>query len=93
MIIQFSPQQHDVNTIAYEFSTDKIVATMGDITDEFNFSVVGDGELIDIITTLPLQPILEAKRVGGTLFMTLLNFYSDHNADDSIRFPKPFEVK
>jgi hypothetical protein len=56
-------------------------------TDTFDFSALPDGESGEIVTTLPVNPIVRAARVAGVLELELLNFVGP-NATESERFPE-----
>lgn len=92
MIIYLSPQISD-DKIMYSFKGEVITATIGGITDTFDFSFFPDGELDReaITTTLPINPICTANRVNGVLSIKLLNFISE-DATYEERFPEWVEV-
>ena len=92
MRVKFSPQVAD-ERIKYIFERDKITATIGGVTDVFDFREFPDGELeVDSIETdLPVQPIISARRVDGVLEVILLNWIST-DASEEEKFPKWFEV-
>lgn len=96
MIINFSPQRND-DKLTYEFKDETIKATLNGITDTFDFSSLQEGDIIphneetgelEIETTLPLLPILNAKRENGQVIVTVLKYHGK-NAPESERFPKP----
>ncbi len=92
MQVKFSPQRND-NRIEYGFSGEVITATIGEKTDTFNFSVVPDGQAVvyNIETTLPINPIVSAKRTDGMLSVELLNFIGA-DATEEEKFPTWQEV-
>lgn len=88
MQIKYSPVRSD-KTIEYTFENDIIHVQTGEDTDTFDFSSFGDGEanVSEFVTTLPVNPIVSAKRVDGELFVELLNYISA-NATHEERFPQ-----
>lgn len=95
MKILLSPQVSD-GKILYKFSGDKVEITIGDITEEFDFTGVPNGklELYDeetgeelLKTTLPIQPIISAEKKDEVLYLELLNWISD-DASYEERFPE-----
>lgn len=95
MKILFSPQVNDL-VINYEFGKDVITATLNGVTDTFDFGEMPDGKIDnpfeDIETTLDVNVIISAERVGGELKVELLNFIGFDAAEEE-RFPEWFEVK
>lgn len=55
--------------------------------DFFDFSTLPDGELSDVETILPVNPIISAKREDGVLWVELLNFI-DLEATEEEKFPQ-----
>lgn len=91
MKILFIPVRRDKN-ITYEYLGEKIRATFEGQTDEFDFSTFAeDGILQDIETTLPFNPIFEAKRENGILYLKLI-YYHGANATQEELFPDWIEV-
>ena len=88
MRIFLSPQVSD-DEIKYTFDGDKITATLDGATDTFDFSDFPDGELEaeEIETTLPVNPILSAKREDGVLSVELLNFIAPDESREEVLFP------
>ena len=83
MKILFSPQVRDLDRIEYKFKEDVIEATFRGVTDIFDFTEFGEGKLDrfddetgeEIIETeLEENPVLEAERKVGELYVTLINF-------------------
>lgn len=61
-------------------------------SDRFDFSsFTDDGEVTEIETSLPMTPIISAKRDNGILSVTLLNYISE-DATDEEKFPVWREV-
>ena len=92
MRILFSPQRSD-KRIDYSFNGEKITATLNGVTDTFDFSMFPNGQAVteEIDTSLPVNPILSAKREGGVLSIVLLN-YIGLDATEVERFPEWQEV-
>jgi hypothetical protein len=55
-------------------------------TDTFDFSAMPDGEAGEITTTLPVNPIVSARKINGELEAELLNFIGP-DATEEERFP------
>lgn len=90
MRVLLSPQRAD-RKINYTFGNDVITATIDGQTDTFDFSEMPDGMATNIETTLPINPILSARRVGGVLEVVLLNWIGP-DATEEERFPTWQEV-
>lgn len=76
------------NKFDYSFNGEKVIAKLtydSDVdqdvteTDEFDFTGMPDGVLVDVETTLSVNPILKAERVDGVLFVTLIKFVEGGN--------------
>ena len=100
MLIKFSPQRND-DKLTYEFKDETIKATLNGITDTFDFSSLNEGDEVarneetgqlEIDTTLPLLPILNAKRENGQVIVTVLKYHGKDAPEDE-RFPAPLEVE
>lgn len=90
MQILYSPQKSE-NIILYKFEQDKIEVTLNGVTDIFDFSDFEDGRMLEVETTLEINPILEVVRESGNLKVKLLNFY-DEDATEEVLFPTWREV-
>lgn len=92
MRILLSPQVCE-EQITYSFEGEAIHATIGEITDTFDFSSFPDGEIHsnDITTTLPIVPISFARRENGVLSVELINFISEEATHEEC-FPEWMEV-
>lgn len=91
MQVKYSPQRSD-DKIGYEFNGEIITITIGEVSDVFDFSTIPDGVMVTdednpVVTTLPINPIVSAKRVNGELFLELLYFYGE-NATHEELFPE-----
>ncbi len=90
MKIYLSPQKSN-REIIYEFEDEKIIATIDNVTDTFDFSTMPDGIMHEVETILDVNPIVSAKRVEGELYVELLNFISK-DATEEEKFPEWLEV-
>lgn len=81
----------DNDEIHYNFENEKITVTWGILTDEFDFTGCPDGFLSSVETILPENPIIEAKRENGELYVKLLKFISS-DASEEEKFPDYVEV-
>ena len=93
MRILFSPQVPAVEgqRIRYTFGNDVITADIDGQTDTFDFSEMPDGEAVSIETTLPVNPVLSARRVDGVLEVVLLHWIGQDVSEEE-RFPDWIEV-
>ena len=71
MIVTYVPQRTD-RSVRYSISDEVVTATIGGVSDTFDFSELPDGEAAGIISTLDPCPVLSARRVDGELHVTLL---------------------
>jgi hypothetical protein len=103
MQIYLSPIRSD-HAITYQFSGETITATLDNQTETYDLSFIEEGqkirpidyndegnEIINIPTTLPIHPIISAKREGEVLHVELINFIGA-NATYEKRFPEWIEV-
>lgn len=91
--VYFSPQRAD-NQIEYSFCGETVTARIGEAENTFDFSALPDGELNieeSIETTLPVCPIISAKRMDGLLYLELLNWIGKDAPYES-RFPEWVEL-
>lgn len=86
MMIKFSPQLNDYESINYSFSGETITAQCGDAIDTFDFTNLPDGFLDpwDVETELPYDVIVSAKRENGVLYVELLNFIKMNATADEV---------
>lgn len=80
MRITYSPQRSD-RSLSYQFSGDRITATVDGVSDVFDFTSLPDGEAAGIISTLDPCPVLTARRVNGELHVTLLRTIGPRPSD------------
>ena len=93
--VYFSPQRAD-NQIEYSFCGEVAIARIGEVENTFDFTDLPDGELNkeddeSIETTLPVCPVISAKRVDGILHLELLNWIGKDAPYES-RFPEWCEL-
>lgn len=103
MKMLYSPQRNDnklvytfngeIVTVSLQEPSEQIIEDEPQIVfteiaqDTFDFSSIPDGELTDIETTLPINPILKAERIDGVLSLILLN-YIGADATEEEKFPE-----
>lgn len=99
MLVNFSPQRND-NKLEYIFKGETITATLNGQTDTFDLSELNEGDEVarneetgqlEIETTLPMLPILDARRENGQVVVTVLKYHGKV-APHGERFPEPLEV-
>lgn len=90
MKILLSPQRND-KKIEYKFEGEKVIATIDNMSDTFNFSSMPDGIMYEVETILDINPIISAKRADGILYVELLNFIGQ-DATEEEKFPEWQEV-
>lgn len=64
--------------IEYTLAGEAVTARMGDVEDTFDFATLQDGDrvLVDTIeTALSVNPIVEAYRENGNVYVVLLRHY------------------
>lgn len=91
--VYFSPQVSD-RKIEYGFNGETLTVKIGDTEDVFDLSSLPDGELDreePIESTLPVNPIISARRIDGILHLELLNWI-ESNAPYESRFPEWCEL-
>ncbi|WP_096269510.1 hypothetical protein [Paucisalibacillus globulus] len=74
MRVLYSPQRND-DKINYSFEKDKIIAEYKGLEDIFDFSLLPDGKLDYVETTLEVNPVRAAERINGELQVILLYFH------------------
>jgi hypothetical protein len=90
MWIKYSPCRSDDNLV-YTFDGEKVIANFNGQVDVFDFTEMPDGKAENIETTLPLNPIISAKREEGILYLELLYFHGPNPTHEE-RFPDWQEV-
>ena len=90
MRVLLSPQRSD-RKIGYKIEGEKVIATIDNVTDIFDFSTMPDGIMDEVETILDVNPIVSAKRIDGELYVELLNFIVQ-DATEEERFPEWQEV-
>ena len=90
MQIKYSPCRSD-DSLVYTFDGEKVIVNYNGQEDIFDFTEMPDGMAENIKTTLPLNPIISAKREEGILYLELLYFHGP-NATHEERFSDWQEV-
>ncbi len=98
MRVLYSPQLNERDTLEYLFEGDKITVTFNGEVDVFDFTGMSDGFANSydrrnqtIITTLPINPVIEATKKNGILSVTLMKFIGEEATDEE-KFPDWIEV-
>lgn len=93
MQVLYLPQLNEKDTLSYTFNGDVITATLNGVKDTFDFSgftsdgtALGYGRNPDIMSTLPINPVIEVTRINGDLNVKLVNFIKS-DASQAERFP------
>lgn len=90
MIIKTVPQRADKQLhIIIDAGNETVTASLDGVEDSFGFSQFPDGEIDNIETVLPVNPILKARRENGELYLEVLHWYQDPNTPEEVRFPQP----
>lgn len=72
MKFKYVPQRNDINQTEI-FEGEVITITQDSLSEVFDFTDFPEGaELTDIETILPINPIVSAKRIDGTLYIGIL---------------------
>lgn len=96
MKILLSPQVRNSNKIWYEVRKDIVIVTMNGITDSFDFSGMPNGELkmFDdngeelVETKLEENPLRNARRTNGTLYVEFVFSIEPDEKDNRLLFPE-----
>jgi len=93
MRVYFSPIVGLEKVVNYEFSGDSITATIEGVSDVFDFTGTPNGKVdtMSVETELPLNPLIQAERMDGVLFVELMNPIPEE-ATEFQRFPNWIEV-
>lgn len=91
MKVLFISQVNDFDSLSYRFEGEKIIATLNGVTDVIDFTGMPDGVATSVTSTLKYNPVKEARRENGELYVKLLNFISK-DAPDEEKFPEWREV-
>jgi hypothetical protein len=82
MRVLYTLQINDRDTLEYTFNGSVITATLNGATDVFDFTGMPDGKATvhgrnpEIVSTLPICPVIEAEVENGVLSVQLLKFIS-----------------
>lgn len=91
MRVLFLSQVNDFDSLSYQFEGEKIIATLNGVTDVIDFTGMPDGVATSVTSILKYNPVKEARRENGELFIKLLNFIGKDAPDDE-KFPEWREV-
>lgn len=86
MKVLFLSQVNDFDSLSYQFEGEKIIATLNGVTDVIDFTGMPNGVATCVTSTLKYNPVKEARRENGELYVKLLNFISK-DAPDEEKFP------
>ena len=90
MIIKPIPQQSDNKLhVVVDIVAETVTASLDGIEDTFDFSAFEDGKADRIETILPVNPIVQARRDNGELYLELLHWYQDPDTPEEVRHPVP----
>lgn len=85
MKVLYNPVRSD-DSLVYQFHNDAVTVTLNEQTEVFDFSAMPDGELKEVSTSLPVNPIVKAERKNGELSLVLLHFHGANASEDEL-FP------
>lgn len=94
MKILYSPQINENSVIEYNFTGDKVTATINGKTDTFDFTGMPNVELNpyeDIETELDINPFVRVWREKGVLYLELLKFIQPNSPHED-KFPDWIDV-
>lgn len=92
MRIFYSPQGNERDTITYDIQGEVITATLNGVSDIFDFTELPDGIATEIISDLPINPVVKVEREAGVLYVELLNYIRE-DATEFEKFPEWIEVE
>lgn len=73
--LQYTPQRADFKA-EYVVDGDVLTITIGEVSEVFDFSGVAEGVSSEIIAEeLPVNPVVSAKKEGGTITVKVIRFY------------------
>lgn len=79
----YEPQESSYKA-EYIINGDILTVTIGESTETFDFTGLEEGMAEEIIAeTLPINPIISAKKIGDTINIEVIRFY---NADEKELF-------
>ncbi len=75
--LSYTPQRADFKA-EYITNNDILTVKIGEIEETFDFTGLDEGIAEEIITeVLPINPIISAEKVGDTVNVTVIRFYSE----------------
>ncbi|MGG0718664.1 hypothetical protein ABE096_13865 [Robertmurraya massiliosenegalensis] len=90
MRVLYSPIRSD-DKLSYEFVGDEITVTLNGQSEIFDFADMPNGRLENVETDLPINPIVNAEKIDGELFVTLVYFHGPTATHDEL-YPQWQEV-
>lgn len=88
----YSPQVNETDILTYNIQGEIITATLNGESDVFDFSTIPNGIMRETESTLEINPIVNAEREEGVLYVELLNFIKE-DATEFEKFPVWIEVE
>lgn len=71
----YSPQRADYKA-EYTVNNAILTVNIGEVEETFDFTELEEGIAKEIITEeLPINPVISAEKVGGTINVTVIRFY------------------
>lgn len=81
MKLIISPQRSDY-IYSYALSGDILTVTIDGVSDEFNFTGLSDGTAGEIVTSLPVNPVICAEKINGELTVRIIAFHGENASDE-----------
>lgn len=73
----YSPQRADFKT-EYKIEDDKLIVTIGEVAEVFDFTGLSEGVAEEIIVEeLPINPIVSVEKTGEEINITVIRFYGE----------------
>ncbi len=73
----YSPQRGDFKA-EYTVNNDVLTVKINDIEEQFDFTGLEEGIAEEFITEeIPINPIISAEKIGDTIHITVIRFYSE----------------
>jgi len=71
-----TPQRADFKA-KYTVGNDILTVKIGEVTEVFDFTGLDEGKAEEIIAeTLPINPIISAEKIGDTINIKVIRFYT-----------------
>ncbi|HZK00702.1 MAG TPA: hypothetical protein VFC79_11870 [Tissierellaceae bacterium] len=79
--IIYTPQRNDYKA-EYTVNNDILTVKINDIIETFDFTGLEEGMAEEIIAeVLPINPIINAEKIGDTVNITVIRFYSENEKE------------